>query len=229
MYSIFFNNRRLQFCRPDSQVCLLPSVIVESADTFRSWGDLVIYFECNTHLRHVVIPVEDPRSVFQRVCSHFTIMCAAGGIVTNAAGDLLMIYRYGKWDLPKGKQAPGESLRETALREVAEETGVSGLEILGDHFATTFHCYRFQGKSVLKVTSWFRMTACCGSSLQPQTEEGIEKTEWVSRETLATYLEASYASIGLLIRRKILNDRKDVGESGQVEDILDFGPQAFYC
>ena len=55
--------------------------------------------------------------------------------------------------------------------------------------------------------------------LQPQTEEGIEKIEWVSRETLATYLRL-HASIGLLIRRKILNDRKDVGESG-IEYILD--------
>jgi glyoxylate carboligase len=31
------------------------------------------------------------------------IIIAGGGVVTNAQGDLLMIFRRGKWDLPKGK------------------------------------------------------------------------------------------------------------------------------
>lgn len=55
---------------------------------------------------------------------------SAGGVVYKQEGDqlsLLMIEdRYGKWTLAKGKQEPGETLEETALREVLEETGVRG-------------------------------------------------------------------------------------------------------
>ncbi|MFA5301669.1 MAG: NUDIX domain-containing protein [Bacteroidales bacterium] len=225
MYSIFFNNRRLQLCRPDSPVCLLPSVTLAPSDRSGSWEDLIAGFECNSNINHLVIPVEDPLESFKQLCSRFVLFHAAGGVVTNKNGDVLMIYRYGRWDLPKGKQEPGESLWETALREVAEETGARGLQITGDQFAATYHTYRFQGKNVLKTTAWFRMTAEERSSLNPQTEEGIEKTEWVSLQDMEKYLEASYASIRLLIRSKILLNGEDVGKAGQIEDIPDLGPE----
>ncbi len=48
---------------------------------------------------------------------------------------LLMRHR-DRWDLPKGHCEPGETLRETALRETMEETGVEANEIeLIDGFA----------------------------------------------------------------------------------------------
>ncbi len=225
MYSIFFNNRRLQLCRPDSPVCLLPSVTIAPAERSGSWEDLIVGFECNSNISHLVIPVEDPSASFKQLCTRFLLFHAAGGIVTNKNGEILMIYRYGRWDLPKGKQEPGESLKETALREVAEETGIRGLKITGDQFATTYHTYRFQGNNVLKMTAWFRMTAEEGSLLKPQTEEGIEKTEWVSPLDMDKYLEASYASIRLLIRSKVLFNGEDVGKAGQIEDILDLSPE----
>jgi len=204
---------------------LLPSVTIAPAERSGSWEDILVGFECNSNINHLVIPVEDPAASFKQLCARFLLFHAAGGIVTNKKGDILMIYRYGRWDLPKGKQEPGESLRETALREVAEETGIQGLEITGDHFATTYHTYRFQGNNVLKMTAWFRMIAEEGSFLKPQTEEGIEKTEWVSLQDMDKYLEATYASIRLLIRSKILFDGKDVGKTGQVKDVLDLGPE----
>ena len=49
---------------------------------------------------------------------------AAGGIVTDEAGRMLLIRRNGRWDLPKGKVEAGETLLQAALREVEEETGV---------------------------------------------------------------------------------------------------------
>ena len=221
MYSIFFNNRRLQLCRPDSPVCLLPSVTLAPADSTVSWEDLIVGFECNSNINHLVVPVENPSASFRQLCSRFVLFHAAGGVVTNQKGDVLMIYRYGRWDLPKGKQDPGETLSETALREVAEETGARGLQITGDQFATTYHTYRFQGNNVLKMTAWFHMTAEEGSLLKPQTEEGIEKTEWVSLQDMEKYLEATYASIGLLIRSKILLNSEDVGKAGQIKDVFD--------
>src|SRR5215204_4522110 len=48
----------------------------------------------------------------------FTLIKAAGGLVVNDDRHLLLIFRRGKWDLPKGKLDPGESLETCALREV---------------------------------------------------------------------------------------------------------------
>ncbi|HHV04065.1 MAG: NUDIX domain-containing protein [Bacteroidales bacterium] len=228
MYSIFFNNRRLQLCRPDSPVCLLPCVRVESPDIYRSWEDLIVHFECDNNLKHLVVPVKDPYASFRQICNHFVVIPAAGGIVTNPSGFLLMIYRYGKWDLPKGKQEVGETLLGTALREVTEETGVQGLELLEDKFSTTYHSYHYHGNNVLKMTAWFKMITRSESSLLPQTEEGIEKAEWVPASDLEERLEASYASIRMLVGRKFLDDGKDIGETCQIEDILDLGSQIPY-
>ena len=54
---------------------------------------------------------------------------AGGGLVENEKGEILFMFRRGKWDLPKGKLDPGESLENCALREVKEETGIRILEL----------------------------------------------------------------------------------------------------
>jgi 8-oxo-dGTP pyrophosphatase MutT (NUDIX family) len=59
----------------------------------------------------------------------------------------------GLWALPKGQIDPGERGAETALREVAEETGARGrlLGKLGD----TRYTYTWQGERIFKVVSFF--------------------------------------------------------------------------
>lgn len=54
---------------------------------------------------------------------------AAGGVVVRTGPDgpeVLVVHRprYDDWSFPKGKQDPGETDEQTALREVAEETGL---------------------------------------------------------------------------------------------------------
>ena len=58
------------------------------------------------------------------------IIKAGGGLVKNEKGEVLFMFRKGKWDLPKGKLDPGETMDACAVREVMEETGVSGLSIV---------------------------------------------------------------------------------------------------
>ncbi len=41
---------------------------------------------------------------------------AAGGLVLNEKGEVLMIFRRGSWDLPKGKIDPNESVETAAIR-----------------------------------------------------------------------------------------------------------------
>ena len=51
-------------------------------------------------------------------------------MVYNDKGEILFIFRNGKWDLPKGGTEKNETMEETAMREVEEETGVNGLSIV---------------------------------------------------------------------------------------------------
>ena len=60
----------------------------------------------------------------------FTIIQAAGGLVLNEKNKLLMIFRRGKWDLPKGKLDKGETLEDCAVREVEEETGLQSIKLI---------------------------------------------------------------------------------------------------
>ena len=47
-------------------------------------------------------------------------MQAAGGLVLNEKKEILLIFRRGKWDMPKGKLDKGEKLEDCAIREVGE-------------------------------------------------------------------------------------------------------------
>jgi 8-oxo-dGTP pyrophosphatase MutT (NUDIX family) len=124
------------------------------------------------------------------------IIKAGGGLVRNGEGDLLMIFRRGKWDLPKGKQDAGETIEACALREVTEETGVKHLA-LGELISVTWHDYfdKFVGADVIKETHWFRMSVAGVPPLIPQTEEDITAIEWTKKSEIPARMEQSYITI----------------------------------
>lgn len=126
---------------------------------------------------------------------------AGGGLVKNDQGEILFIYRNKRWDLPKGKAEKNESIEETALREVEEETGVEGLEIT--HFLqNTYHILKRNGKYKLKETVWFEMKTAYSGPLYPQENEGITKVKWKNTEKSKKALQKSYANIKLLFPPK---------------------------
>ena len=119
---------------------------------------------------------------------------AAGGLVSNRRGDVLLIRRDSLWDLPKGHQEAGEDIETTALREVQEETGVDRLVLRG-LICITDHCYLRGGVWHLKHTWWFDMLYTDPVDLTPQREENISLAAWVARSSLAPYLKNTYPSI----------------------------------
>lgn len=52
--------------------------------------------------------------------------------VENSRRYLLLKYPQGHWGFPKGHVEPGESLRETAARELTEETGIPAVNFVDD-------------------------------------------------------------------------------------------------
>ena len=126
--------------------------------------------------------------------SKFTVIQAAGGLAYTKTKDILLIFRKGKWDLPKGKLDDGEDMESCALREIKEETGADDLQI-EKPLQVTYHTYYEGEKHILKESHWFLIKAKKRSTLTPQTEEDIEKCEWVTLETLHTYTSNMHASI----------------------------------
>lgn len=131
----------------------------------------------NRKVRAVVIFYENLESLWADFQACFKVLEAAGGFVQNAQNELLVFYRRGSWDLPKGKIDDGETPEQAAVREVQEETGLVNLT-LGAFLTHTYHTYVLKGERILKKTWWYRMKTT-DSQLIPQTEEDIEEICWV--------------------------------------------------
>jgi 8-oxo-dGTP pyrophosphatase MutT (NUDIX family) len=147
----------------------------------------------------LLIEMDHPQELFQSICSRYEVAVAGGGIITNPDGALLLMFRRGKWDLPKGKQDPGERIEDCALREVREETGLSQVR-LGDKILETFHYYEWKGQKMLKHSVWFRMYFTGTEQTIPQIEEDIMDIQWIAPEHIQKYMPYSYPNIEAVIR-----------------------------
>jgi 8-oxo-dGTP pyrophosphatase MutT (NUDIX family) len=133
------------------------------------------------------------------VISKKILLLAAGGLVENEKREILFMFRRGKWDLPKGKLDPGETLEECALREVEEETGVGQLE-LKKFLLQTLHEYEELGKVIQKKTHWFHMSTTSHQLLVPQTEEDITDLRWIAPANFEIVLRNTYPAIVEVLR-----------------------------
>ena len=119
---------------------------------------------------------------------------AAGGIVKNFNDEYLFIKRFGVWDFPKGKIEKNETPQQAAIREVEEETGVTGLKII-KAAPDSWHIYPWQKDFVLKKTYWFLMKTEFKGDLKPQIEEDITEARWLTKEDAKKALLSSYRSL----------------------------------
>jgi len=123
------------------------------------------------------------------------------------------MFRRGKWDLPKGKTDRGESLKDAALRETMEETGIRRLKIIrkikfGEgKQGCTYHSYFLQGKRTLKETHWYKMTSDDPGPLVPQLDEGITKVGWYNKAEVKQNLRNSYQLINWVLDESGFSNR----------------------
>ncbi|WP_242130511.1 NUDIX hydrolase [Aestuariivivens marinum] len=151
-----------------------------------------------TDLKEVRLIHNNKEKLLKKFLKKLPNVIAGGGKVYNDNDEILFIYRNDKWDLPKGKIEGSESIERTALREVAEETGVAGLKIVKP-LDTTYHIFKRNGRHKIKVTHWFQMKTSFAGDLVAQENEGITKVEWLNNGQINKALENSYANIKLLV------------------------------
>ena len=196
MYKVFVNDKPLFLTNEiaketDFQLFLLETVDIEQ----------LIIKMFNNKIKKANLYYPDEKEILKKVKEKIPVCKAAGGLVYNKKGDVLFIYRNGKWDLPKGGKDKGEEIELTAMREVEEETGVSKLKIK-EKLQKTYHVFKRNGKYKLKITHWYEMTTTFDGVLIPQANEGIERVAWLNPEQVKEALNNSYENIKLLFEKE---------------------------
>ena len=192
MYKVFVNDKPLFltnqiFKETDFQLFLLESVDLKQL--------IVKCFQNKIQKAYLYHP--DEKEIMKVLKTKIPVNKAGGGLVYNKNGEVLFIFRNGKWDLPKGGTDKGEEIEDTAMREVEEETGVNGLSI-SKKLQKTYHIFKRNGVYKLKITHWFEMHSTYDGIPIGQAEEGIEKVEWKNPQQIKEALKNSYENIKLL-------------------------------
>jgi len=194
---IYFNDKPLFLC----------DAVDETLQPYIHHDDAVFIDELNSHtVKSMIHEMEQPE-VHAGVFYHaglselkkafykkFTLVIAAGGLVQNEKKEILMIFRRGKWDLPKGKLDKGETLEDCAVREVEEETGLQQVKLLSP-LTVTYHTYHEGTRFILKESHWYNMKVSGDQKLVPQTEEDIQEIKWVKAVDLPKYMKVAFPSV----------------------------------
>ena len=193
MYKIFVGNKPI----------ILTTELETEKDFKNYWIDSVDINKVLTKLKKdkynsIRLVGTDKDVLLKKFLSFLPNVITGGGKVYNQNNEILFIFRNGKWDLPKGKAEPKETINFTALREVEEETGVTGLSITKP-LEITYHIFKRNNKNYIKVTYWFEMYSEYDGGLIPQEKEGITKVKWIPETKLQKVVNNSYANIKLLI------------------------------
>jgi len=193
MYTIFKN---------DCSIFLTDNPKNKGENNFYSWVNIdkkKLFSKIeNDKICNLILYHSDLNFMWNDFLKQFKVVEAAGGVVMNSSKEILFIFRNGKWDLPKGKIEKGETIQETAIREVREECGISNIN-LGDFFTTTYHIYTEKDQEILKISHWYKMT-CNSNRFIPQIEEGITEVVWKNKKKIDIALQNTYPNIKLLIQ-----------------------------
>jgi 8-oxo-dGTP pyrophosphatase MutT (NUDIX family) len=150
----------------------------------------------------ILIQSSDPYLAMKEFFKSFKFVRTAGALVQNNATDqYLWMQRFEHLDLPKGKIEKGETELEAAIREVQEETGLSGQLTSEGLLGLSYHVYEMKGKSYLKENHWFKFRYQGQDALIPQKEEGIEAVFWLSEKEWKGRLEECYLGLKELLER----------------------------
>ncbi len=201
MYKVFFNQKPL----------ILTNEIQDFSDNepllfikYTSVAQIIKALKSSKN-RKVFLYHKDIDKLWKSFKKKFPVVEAAGGLVERTDNKLLFIFRNNKWDLPKGGVEKKELIIEAAQREVVEETGVSDL-IVQKQLSETFHIFKKGKRFRLKKTYWFKMSTSYKGKTKPQTEEGIKKTEWVSKEKIDEILNDAFENIRIIVLEVLKSD-----------------------
>ena len=203
-YKVFINSQEIEFSREITPSDSTTHYLTEDYNAEELVQNLFSHTP-GSESRYLLL-TPDPARELNRFISRFQVIRAAGGVVRrqSVTGDVLMIFRHHKWDLPKGKLEKGEAMEEAAVREVEEECGIGSLVITAT-LPVTWHMYLYKGRWAVKESHWFMMISSDNGEPQPQEEEDITEVRWVPVEKIPALLGNAFASVKELLSATVLN------------------------
>ena len=199
---IYFDNKPLFLC----------DAVDETIQPYIHHDDAIFIDELDSHTVKTMIHEMEQPAVHAGVFYHtsleelkkaffkkFSFIQAAGGLVLNEKSEILMIFRRGKWDLPKGKLDRGEKLEECAVREVEEETGLQNIQLISP-LIITYHTYHEGARFMLKESNWYTMQVKGEQKLVPQTSEDIHEIRWLTAKAAEKLFPECFPSVRDVIR-----------------------------
>ncbi|HLA56594.1 MAG TPA: NUDIX domain-containing protein [Flavobacterium sp.] len=198
MYKVFVNDKPLFLTNEIQKETDFQLFLLESVDIRELVKKIYKNKVEKAYLYH-----PDEKEILRTLKSKMPVNKAGGGLVYNPKGEVLFIFRNGKWDLPKGGVEKYEENDAAALREVEEETGVDKL-LITRKLQKTYHIFKRNDRYKLKITHWYEMSTSFDGTLVPQQDEGIEKAEWLNPEQIKVALKNSYENIKLLFEEEKL-------------------------
>jgi 8-oxo-dGTP pyrophosphatase MutT (NUDIX family) len=205
MYKIFVNKKQIYLINNPAKIDILKDASKYVLLNYQEYKDiqlLIDNFVLNKeNTNNIIIFDKNVEKLKEDFFVHFNAIEAAGGIVLNQQDEILLIYRRGSWDLPKGKIDDGESIEDAAIREIEEETGISHLRIIDKiniketQQNITYHYYENDRLKCIKITHWFILKTNKIQIPIPQSEEDIEKAIWVNKSELHNFFDNMYGSI----------------------------------
>jgi len=194
MYKVFFNDRKLFLTDNFTKHFRVKYGLFYKYRNIEDLEELISFYSKLTKIDSLYLFHQDIEELRKNFRKCFKPIEAAGGLIRNSKGDFLLIYRRGRWDLPKGKLGKNESCEEAAIREVEEECGILGVEIKQPLIAT-YHTYNLGEEIVLKRTAWFEMVYTGKNKPVPEKEEGITEVRWITAPELDNYLQQCFPAI----------------------------------
>ena len=191
---IFINLSRLTLSNDKTQLDSPEYTLkVSYLGKIKSLHQYIDLLEKSPEYKTVVIYYSDLQKLIADFTSIYKIIEAAGGLVFNEKKEILVMFRRGLWDLPKGKIDEGETPEIASVREVIEETGLVNV-VIERFFKKTYHTYTLKEKRILKRTYWYLMQTT-DTKLTPQTEEDIEIVQFVEKHRFLVMHKQIYGSI----------------------------------
>jgi len=189
---IFSEDKSIYFISDNDEISDFPLAIKVNVEESK---DLEYFLMTEIPVCNEIVFYNSDKEKLTEIMNQFFVYIeAGGGIVKNDKDEILVIRRWGVWDLPKGKIEENESIEEAALREVEEETSVKSLQ-LKEKICDTYHIYFRNSKAYLKKTYWFKMFTNSKTELVPQYDEDITQAKWMNKENINEMMENTYASI----------------------------------